>query len=137
MGDGQVSKFAKVLAERLEKPKKNAHTAKSFRRSAATQLVEAGVSIVGLCEAGNWKSLDAAREHTEHSTVATKSRMSMLDGRKRSVEDADCTDGEVSLFKKMCMKQRLHKKVASPKAQTATVLLLTLMLQQSLAQQVY
>ena len=39
MGDGQVSKFAKALAERLEKPKKNACTAKSFRRSAATQLV--------------------------------------------------------------------------------------------------
>ena len=33
----------------------------------------------------------------------------MLDGRKRSVEDADCTDGEVSLFKKA-----VHKTAASP-----------------------
>ena len=62
------------------------------------------MSIVGSCEARNWKSLDAARECTERSTVATESRMSMLDGRKRSVEDVDCADGEVSLFKKAVCK---------------------------------
>ena len=60
-----------------------------FHRLAATQLAEAGVSIVGLCEAGNWKSTEIARDHTEHSTIATESRIGTLDSRKRSIEDAD------------------------------------------------
>ena len=59
------------------------------------------MSIFVLFETGIWKSMEAAREHTEHSAVATQSRMSMLDGRKRSVEDADCTDGDVTPSKKV------------------------------------
>ena len=38
---------AKSLAESLDNPKKNLCAAKSFRRSEATQLVQAGVSSVG------------------------------------------------------------------------------------------
>ena len=71
---------------------KNACTAKSFSRLAATQLVEAGVSIVGSCLARNWKSTEKSREHACHSTIVTESRMSMLNGRKRSVDDADYSD---------------------------------------------
>ena len=48
-----MSKFVKSLAERLKKPNKNTHATKSSRRLAATQLVKAGVSVLGLCEAGN------------------------------------------------------------------------------------
>ena len=83
MGVNNVANMAPELAQRLGKPNTNKFTAKSFRRSAATQLVEAGISIVGLCEAGNWKSVSTAREYTEYSTVATDARMSMLDGNKR------------------------------------------------------
>jgi len=100
MGEGQISKFAVELAQRLEKDDIGKYTAKSFRRSAATQLVEAGISIVGLCEAGNWKSTETAREYTEHSTISTENRMNMLDGKKRSVEDTECTDAAISPFKK-------------------------------------
>ena len=35
-------------------------TAHSFRRSAATSLAEAGISVVSLCHAGRWSSLKTA-----------------------------------------------------------------------------
>ena len=53
MDEGNIGAFATTLAERLGKDDTKKFMAKSFRRSAATQLVEAGISIVGLYEAGN------------------------------------------------------------------------------------
>ena len=47
MGEGHVSKFSGTLAQRLKKDNLEKFTAKSFRRSAATQLLETGISIVG------------------------------------------------------------------------------------------
>ena len=52
MGEYTLSKMAKELAAWLGKDSKN-YTAKSFCRSAATQLAEAGISVVGLQMAGN------------------------------------------------------------------------------------
>ena len=71
--------MAKELAARLGKDPKN-YTAKSFRRSAATQLAEAGISVVGLQMAGNWKSTTTAMEYMEHSNKSCNNRMNMLDG---------------------------------------------------------
>ena len=85
MGEGQITLFVSMLAKKLEKPKENNYAAKSFRRSAATQLVEAGMSVAGLLEAGNWKSTETAREHAEHSNISTETRMEMLDGNKREM----------------------------------------------------
>ena len=51
IGEGQTQKFSSTLAERLDKGNLKKLVAKSFWQSAATQLVEAGMSIVGLREA--------------------------------------------------------------------------------------
>ena len=101
MGATNVGAFATELATRLEKTVVKTFTAKSFRRSGATQLVEAGVSIMGLCEAGNWKSASTAREYVEHSTVAVSSRMDMLDGGKRS--NSEHNDNVVAPNKRVMM----------------------------------
>ena len=93
MGEGQITLFASMLAKKLEKPKENNYTEKSFRRSVATQLVEAGMSVAGLLEAGNWKSTETAREHAEHSNISAETRMEMLDGNKRE----------------MCVKEETHQ----------------------------
>ena len=101
MGATNVGAFATELATRLEKTVVKTFTAKSFRRSGATQLVEVGVSIMGLCEAGNWKSASTAREYVEHSTVAASSRMDMLDGGKRS--NSEHNDNVVTPNKRVMM----------------------------------
>ena len=92
MGEHALSKMAKELAVRLGKDPKN-YTAKSFRRSAATQLAEAGMSVVGLQMAGNWKSTTTALEHMEHSNKSCNYRVNMLDGE----------DMESPLKKKKCI----------------------------------
>ena len=64
---------------RLGKDPKN-HATKSFRRSAVKQLAEAGMSVVGLQMAGNWKGVATPLEHVEDSNKSCNDRMSMLDG---------------------------------------------------------
>ena len=54
-------------------------TAHSFCRSGPTTLVEAGIDIVGLCEAGMWTSLKIAEEYVENTMVKKKERVNMLD----------------------------------------------------------
>ena len=58
-------KMTKELAMRLGKNPKN-YTTKSFRWSAAAQLAEAGISVVGLQMAGNWESATIAIEYVKH-----------------------------------------------------------------------
>ena len=83
MGEHALSKTAKEVATRLGKDTKN-HTVKSFRRSTAKQIVEAGMSVACLQMAGNWKVVPTPLEHVEHSNKHFKDRMSMQDG-----EEAD------------------------------------------------
>ena len=71
--------MANDFAARLGKDPKN-YIAKSFRRSAATQLAEAGMPVVGLQIAGNWKGVATQLERMEHSNKSCNDRMSMLDG---------------------------------------------------------
>ena len=82
-----VGHIATELGSRLEKPADLKFTGKSFRRSVCTQLVEAGISVIGLCEAGNWKSLNTTWKYAEHSNKSAASRMDMLDGNKRELTD--------------------------------------------------
>ena len=79
MGEHDLSKMAEELAVRLDKDPKN-HSTKSFRRSAATQLAESGISIIGSQIVGNWKGVTTQLEHMEHSNRSCNDRMSMLDG---------------------------------------------------------
>jgi len=44
-----VGHIATELGARLEKPADMKFTGKSFHRSVYTQLVKAGISVVGLC----------------------------------------------------------------------------------------
>ena len=98
MGANNIGAMAVELAARLDKNNVKKFSAKSFRRSAVTQLVEAGASIIGLCEVGNWKSVPTAREYVEHSSAAVSSRIDMLDGGKRK---ADLQDGDFVQSKHM------------------------------------
>ena len=92
MGEGWIRNFDGTLAKRSNKDNFKKFTAESFRRLATTQLVEAGMYIVGLCESGNWCSTEIATEYTEHSTIFTGNHMSMLDGKKRSANENDDDD---------------------------------------------
>ena len=85
IGVNNVSTFATELATRLEKPSTKKFTAKSFRRSACAQLVEVGISIIGLYQAGNWKSVSTVREYTEHSTTAVTLHIDILDGKRLNI----------------------------------------------------
>ena len=53
IGEGNAGSIASNLVERLGKKNTKTLTAKPFRRSAAAQLVEAGISIVHLYKDGN------------------------------------------------------------------------------------
>ena len=83
--------MAPDLAERLGKKDTKTFITKLFHRLAAMQLVEASISIVGLCEAGNWKSISTTHEYTEYSTITTEVYMNMLDGKKRANDELDNT----------------------------------------------
>ena len=43
--------------------------------------MESGISVVGLCHAGRWKSLTTAQEYIEDSTVEKNDRADRLDGK--------------------------------------------------------
>ena len=77
MGEHALSKMAKELAALSGKDPKN-HTAKYFCRSAATQLAEAGMSVVGLQMAGKWKGTTTALEHMGHSNKSCNDRINMV-----------------------------------------------------------
>ena len=104
MGENTSGRVAKDMAIRLGKDPKN-YTAKSFRRSACTQLIEAGISVVELTMAGNWKNLQTALEYAEHSNKACTDRMNVLDGRT-CTEDKTCTKraktGETKVVQNNC-----------------------------------
>ena len=55
------------------------YTTYSFRRSAATALAEAGISVVALCLAKRWGSLVTAQEYQEHTGYEKRERAMMLD----------------------------------------------------------
>jgi len=86
-----VGNMAPDLVERLGKKDTKRFTVKLFCRSATTQLIEAGISIVSLCEASNWKSISTTHEYTEYSTITTEVYMNMLDGKKRANDELDNT----------------------------------------------
>ena len=92
MDEGIISTFSTELAKRLNKPNTKKFTAKSFCRLACTQLIEASISIISFCEAGNWKSAETAQEYTEYSVISTENRISMLDGKKRFAEKSEHAD---------------------------------------------
>ena len=87
-----ISTFSTKLAKRLNKSDIKKFTAKSFCRLACKQLTKASTSIISLCEAGNWKSVETAREYTEHSTISTENRISILDRKKRSAKESKYVD---------------------------------------------
>jgi len=57
----------------------NSLTAHVFRRSAATELANSGISLLGLKRAGRWKNLQTAEEYLEHSLPVLRDRMNRLD----------------------------------------------------------
>ena len=65
--------------------KEGCFTAHYFRRSAATVLVESGISVVGICHVGRWKNLVTAQEYQEHNNFEKEDRadrLDMTDGKK-------------------------------------------------------
>ena len=60
-------------------------SAHSFRRSGATALAESGISVVGLCHAGRWKSLVTAQEYQEDTVAQKSDRASRMDASDEGV----------------------------------------------------
>ena len=54
-------------------------TAHCYRRSAATELANSGISLLGLKRAGRWRTLQSAEEYLEHSLPVQRDRMMRLD----------------------------------------------------------
>ena len=79
--------MATELGARLEKLANMKFTGKSFCHSVCTQLVEASISVIGLCEARNWKNINIAQEYSEHSNKLAASYIDMLDGNKYKLND--------------------------------------------------
>ena len=104
MGVNNIGNMAPDLAERLDKKDTKTFTEKSFHRSAATQLIEAGISIVNLYEASNQKSVSTARKYTEHSIIATEAYMNILDGKKWANDKLNDTPTQTLIKKQQCMK---------------------------------
>ena len=77
-GQHNLAKNAKAIATWLQK--EGNYTAHSFRRSGATALAESGISVVGLCHAGRWKSLVTAQEYQEDTDLQKSDRASRMDG---------------------------------------------------------
>ena len=49
-----------------------------WRRSAATELANSGISLLGLKRAGRWKNLKSAEEYLEHCLPVQRDRMTRL-----------------------------------------------------------
>ena len=58
----------------------NSMTCHCWRRSAATELANSGISLLGLKRAGRWKNLKSAEEYLEHSIPVQRDRMTRLFG---------------------------------------------------------
>ena len=83
MGINTISRFAAKCSVLLNKEERS--TTHYSRRSAATTLVESGISIVGLCHVGRWKRLVTAQEYQEHSNFKKEDRadrLNMTDDKK-------------------------------------------------------
>ena len=84
MGKGKISELARKAAfwlygkDKYESTKKK-YTTHTFRRSRATALAEAGISVAALCHAGRWSSLTTAQEYQEHTMREKSKRATMLD----------------------------------------------------------
>ena len=82
MGINSIAGLSKLVATYLGK--KGSFTGHSFRRSGATALAEAGISVVGLCHAGGWSSLKVAQEYMEHTELEKRERVGMMDANDKS-----------------------------------------------------
>ena len=56
----------------------NSLTSHVWRRSAATELANSGISLLGLKRAGRWKNLASAEEYLEHSIPVQQDRVNRL-----------------------------------------------------------
>ena len=80
MGINKIAALSKAVAVFPEKDLvKGNYTAHSFRRSAATALAEAGISVVALYHTGMWRSLKTAQEYHSESSRQKVARVEILD----------------------------------------------------------
>ena len=63
----------------------NSMTCHCWRRSAATELANSGISLLGLKRAGRWKNLKSAEEYLEHSIPVQRDRMTRLFGGEKVI----------------------------------------------------
>ena len=77
LGLNKLNGFSKVAAKLLGK--EGNFTTHSFRRSGATALAESGISVVGLCNSGRWKSLVTAQEYHDDTEAQKRDRVERLD----------------------------------------------------------
>ena len=84
-GRGRIQNYGpnklSALPKRIQKflGKEGNYTPHTFRRSGATALAEAGISIVALCHAGRWSNLKTAQEYQEHSELQKTERVNLLE----------------------------------------------------------
>ena len=78
MGKNMVSKFIKKMCELLGFANSQGYTTHCFRRSAATNLADAGVSLVNLKRHGQWKSDTVAERYIANSVPLRQERATKL-----------------------------------------------------------
>ena len=76
-GPNKLSALPKSIQKFLGK--EGHYTPHTFRRSGATALAEAGISIVALCHAGHWSNLKTAQEYQEDSEIQKNERVHLLE----------------------------------------------------------
>ena len=76
MGINTIVAFAAKCAVLLNKD--GCFTAHSFCRLATTTLAEFGISVLGLCHAGRWKSFVTAQEYQGHNIFKKEDRADRL-----------------------------------------------------------
>ena len=77
MGKGRHAGILRRIESFLGLPP-NSLTSHVWRRSAATELANSGISLLGLKRAGRWKNLASAEEYLEHSIPVQQDRVNRL-----------------------------------------------------------
>eukprot|EP00957_Ditylum_brightwellii_P170038 12942697-Ditylum_brightwellii.AAC.1 len=77
MGLRKAVSFCQMIEKKLELPD-NSLSTHFGRCSGATSLVDTGISLTNLKQAGRWTSQKACKEYLEHSHATTMDQLEML-----------------------------------------------------------
>ena len=89
-GPSNLSKFASEMAYEILKEDPSRYTSHSWRRSAATNLADAGLSMIDLKRAGQWKSDSVVEGYISNSRPLRMQKMNLLlPSHKRELQVGD------------------------------------------------